>query len=547
MTSNTSSSLMDIWGSSANNVFAVGNGGTIVKLYVGDNNNSIIITAPSAGAKWQRGTSQTIRWTSTGKVGNVQIQLRNSSGNYTNIASSVSNSGSYNWTIPSNGEIGSNFKIRVSDVNRWSTIYDLSSSFSLTGEKPSGTISVTAPAAGAKWQRGTTRTIRWRSTGKVGNVQIQLRNASGNHTTIASSVSNSGSYNWTIPSNGEIGSNFKIRVSDVNQWSTVYGLSGSFSLTGQNLQTISAPGKLLVPKSSTSNYYKISWGKSSTSGVTYVLEEATNSTFSRNRRTAYSGTATNVIITGRSNGKTYFYRVKAVKSGYTDSGWRTGTNGCKVKKSNLVAYYPLDGSAKDMSGNGFHGKVIGAKLTKDRFGNSNSAYDFNNGSIEIPSGNPLGPIGKGAFSVSLWVKFNQNHHGSLITFGKNLVGTYYNEEIFQIYNNQNPLEVLSTVVDTYNEFSNFKTLSISKSLKLNTWYHIVCVVENQELKAYLNGKFIVKEAFKYNMTSQNWNTLLLGGADYGGPGDFLKGSLDEIRIYNRGLTANEIKSLYNQK
>jgi hypothetical protein len=61
-----------------------------------------------------------------------------------------------------------------------------------------------------------------------------------------------------------------------------------------------------------------------------VLQEATNKTFTSGLRRAYSGTGTRASITGRSSGKTYYYRVKAIRSGYTDSAWRTAGNGCKV-------------------------------------------------------------------------------------------------------------------------------------------------------------------------------------------------------------------------
>jgi hypothetical protein len=42
----------------------------------------------------------------------------------------------------------------------------------------------------------------------------------------------------------------------------------------------------------------------------------------------------------------------------------------------LVAYYPFNGNANDKSGNGNHGTVHGATLTEDRFGNADSAYNF---------------------------------------------------------------------------------------------------------------------------------------------------------------------------
>ena len=42
----------------------------------------------------------------------------------------------------------------------------------------------------------------------------------------------------------------------------------------------------------------------------------------------------------------------------------------------LVAYYPFDGNASDMSGNGYDGTVDGATLGADRQGTASMAYNF---------------------------------------------------------------------------------------------------------------------------------------------------------------------------
>ena len=106
-------------------------------------------------------------------------------------------------------------------------------------------------------------------------------------------------------------------------------------VTSPTKPTVSAPGSISVPSSSNTGSYTVSWGSSSTAGVTYVLEEATNSAFTSNRRTAYSGSGTSTNITGRSSGNTYYYRVKATRSGYNDSAWRTAGNGCLVNKNTI--------------------------------------------------------------------------------------------------------------------------------------------------------------------------------------------------------------------
>jgi alpha-tubulin suppressor-like RCC1 family protein len=93
---------------------------------------------------------------------------------------------------------------------------------------------------------------------------------------------------------------------------------------------LTAPSSMSVPVSDTDGSYMVSWGASVSSGVTYVLQEATDTAFLTDLRTVYRGTALSETITGRSNGKTYYYRVKVIKSFYADSSWAVADNGCVV-------------------------------------------------------------------------------------------------------------------------------------------------------------------------------------------------------------------------
>ena len=71
----------------------------------------------------------------------------------------------------------------------------------------------------------------------------------------------------------------------------------------------------------------------------------------------------------------------------------------------LVAHYPFNGNANDIIGDN-HGIVYGATLTADRFGNSNSAYDFDGVDDYIEKNNPSEAlnIGSQSWTVFLWVK-----------------------------------------------------------------------------------------------------------------------------------------------
>lgn len=97
------------------------------------------------------------------------------------------------------------------------------------------------------------------------------------------------------------------------------------------------PGALTIPAGDADGSYLVTWGASQTPDVTYILQEATDSDFSANLRNAYAGTAAQTNIGGRANGTTYYYRVKASKSGVPVSAWRIGNAGCAVPGSSAVA------------------------------------------------------------------------------------------------------------------------------------------------------------------------------------------------------------------
>jgi hypothetical protein len=111
-------------------------------------------------------------------------------------------------------------------------------------------------------------------------------------------------------------------------------LTGNVSLTpasaSASYSQVMAPDGITVPNSSPAVNYQVSWGTSTTTGVTYVLQEATNADFTAGLRTAYSGLLTSANITSRVRGRIYYYRVQAKKTGYESSPQTVGANGCTV-------------------------------------------------------------------------------------------------------------------------------------------------------------------------------------------------------------------------
>lgn len=156
---------------------------------------TITVTTPNDREDWPIGSTKTIRWTSTEVSGNVNIQLsRNAGSTWTTLFSNVSNSGAQSWTVTSPATTQG--RIRVTSVST-TNVFDISdANFAIV---PS--LTVTAPNGGENWAVGSIQKIRWTSRGLNGNVKIDLsRDGGETWTTLFSSVSNSGSYNWKVTS-----------------------------------------------------------------------------------------------------------------------------------------------------------------------------------------------------------------------------------------------------------------------------------------------------------------------------------------------------------
>ncbi len=199
----------------------------------------------------------------------------------------------------------------------------------------------------------------------------------------------------------------------------------------------------------------------------------------------------------------------------------------------LVGYWPFCGNALDESGNNNHGTVNGASLTTDRFGNAGSAYGFDgvNDRIEI-NNNPV--FNQGPISVSAWVRVNNIGFYDLIT--KDGQGNPNTRQWTLQTNNKLP---------RFGAFSNNGefTLDGQDTLVSQKWVHLVGVYSLTEVKIFQNG-IQVGSLPMTGILAQGLEPLRFGGNVV--QSNYFDGSLDDIAIWNRALTPQEIQQVYNQ-
>ena len=216
-------------------------------------------------------------------------------------------------------------------------------------------------------------------------------------------------------------------------------------------------------------------------------------------------------------------------------------------ESGLRAYYPFSGNAKDASG--FHNDPAfnNASLTKDRFGNPNSAYHFNghNSYMRIPNDASLNM--KTKLSIALWVRSTGYYTGQCANNmllmkgdGDYLTGNYF----LRFADETNGC---NTPDNTRQEhFYGQGPVASVPVVQLNQWYSLVLISDGTTARIYVNCVLRGSVSAK-RMNFSNGYDLYFGHMNNPQYPYWLNADLDEIRIYDRALTAEEVEALCDKK
>ena len=337
------------------------------------------------------------------------------------------------------------------------------------------------------------------------------------------------------------GTTYHVRAYATNSVDTSYGSDVSFATTA----VVTAPTVTTAAVSSityttaTSGGDVTSDGGASVSARGVCWRTSANPTTADSKTTDGSGTgAFTSLITELTPDTTYHVRAYATNS--VDTSYGSDVSFTTNTISDLVAYYPFNGNATDESGNGNNGTVYGASLTTDRFGNLNSAYEFDgNDYIEAQDSDTLDLTTD--MTLAAWI-----YPASLPIHGsdyKNIfnkrpdAGGYH----FELLHGGAGYERIGFFVD---DGTNFDYLDASTSdIALNIWTHVAATLENNVMKIYINGTEVSSKTTTVTPSTNNL-PLLIGTAQQ--KNAYFKGKIDDVRIYNRALSVTEIEALYNQ-
>jgi hypothetical protein len=203
----------------------------------------------------------------------------------------------------------------------------------------------------------------------------------------------------------------------------------------------------------------------------------------------------------------------------------------------LVGEWDMNGNAKDSTPFANNGTVTGAALTTDRKGRANSAYSFNGTSDFIHLQNGINySFPNTTFSVSYW----QRNTTAAGTF------TVANGASGGGWGIRNDGQVL--LKNAANQQSLYTPTGSNQLLLVNgAWHHVSCIITTsttnnlaQSIQLYVDG-VLDGGSFDHAFAYATNTDLSIGARTLG---NNFGGSLDDVRIYNRALSAAEIAALY---
>jgi hypothetical protein len=214
----------------------------------------------------------------------------------------------------------------------------------------------------------------------------------------------------------------------------------------------------------------------------------------------------------------------------------------------LVGWWPFNGNANDESGNGNDGVVNGAVLASDINNVESQAYYFDGINDYISIGNLTTINGDNSRSFVAWVKLNTGQNGGVIIS--------QGAELFQSGCNQGfHFNATGTAADCgysgCGVITNCSQVRHPYTLNDGVWHQVVVTYSSGGyggLKFFADGQLISVDPNNCAQGDQysSFNTGSLFGVNFGKRNDEFYSNcfLDDIAIYNRALTEQEIQNLY---
>ena len=221
----------------------------------------------------------------------------------------------------------------------------------------------------------------------------------------------------------------------------------------------------------------------------------------------------------------------------------------------LVLWYKFNDAngttVTDSSGSGYNGKLYGTPNWVEGMEGSALSFNGTDNYIEVGDGTALQPS---KITVAYWIKrtASMNNAERLVFWAKPDTG--WNQNGWFITYNSGKSSIM--VVDGFNGFcvdeqpNNF--------LPLNEWTHVVVTFDSETKEAAIYKNGVPQTVLRGEAANLGGDPSSITATDpsdikymgFNGPtwaGAWLNATLDDFRIYNKALTEEEVKALYEEE
>jgi hypothetical protein len=236
--------------------------------------------------------------------------------------------------------------------------------------------------------------------------------------------------------------------------------------------------------------------------------------------------------------------------------WGTPINVLKIEKSandetstenstidlnrGLVAYWSFDNcDARDDSGNGHDGEIHGNPECVEGVVGKALRFDGND-YITIDNVNRLSF--ENEFTINVLIQPEKTYFNWIVVLTKGITMKSEYDIVYECQNGICKPHVRFTDDEDVNYVYTEDTIN---AINMNKWNSITWRFKDGLLSIFLNGNLILAKQLPFKKIKNSKEPLEIG-RDLPGGTEFFYGILDEIRIYNRALTEDEIRALYEQ-
>ncbi len=226
-----------------------------------------------------------------------------------------------------------------------------------------------------------------------------------------------------------------------------------------------------------------------------------------------------------------------------EKGSQLGLEPLDYGDPNLVGLWTFDEGAgtiaydySGMNATGSWGGTLGSQWTGGRVGNSSGLFNGSNNFVNLSTASPAYTV-SGAITISAWLNATSWVNWSGIIEKSNATEAAYGLSLSPLAHN---------LRFNYNNFNPWPNVVDSNAIiPTGAWIFGTYTYDGNTVRTYVNGS-LDKTATIGNITFDTCPTCTFSlGQDPPGSNEYFNGAIDDVRIYNRALSASEVQALYN--